>query len=385
MEYATTPDTPDTTEGEALPFLLQLAQAEANITPLLESTAIAEIGEQVCEQYERDKQSREGWEVVAEKALSDMAKCDYGDKDYPWPGASNVHYPLLTQAVMQFNARAYPAIVKGDAAVNVKVVGADAGLPIIGPDGQPVMQVQGLPVVMTPQGAAVLTPQGAQPLPDGVQPQPVWQREPGAKVRRIMARTHAGKSGMAATAGVAALAGAANVQAGRKRDTKVRKALQYNGPGQAPSEIIKRGPYAPPEGHRDDVTADLSTNAKTNQAYVKRMRLWKKRDRAGQRPNKSAGPIVRARAAWRKKTFTPLEQKRNRAEQGARDVKIRRDLAEQYRNDDHLSPAQKQLKEFDSGKRITPEHLRPSGFTVQKRLKYQGPGRPPVERLEWVA
>jgi chaperonin GroES len=113
-----------------------------------------------------------------------MAKCDYGEKDYPWKGASNVHYPLLTQAVMQFNARAYPAIVKGDAAVNVKVVGADSGLPVMGPDGQPVMQVQGLPVLMSPQGPIVLTPQGPAPLPEGAQPQPAWQREPGAKVRR---------------------------------------------------------------------------------------------------------------------------------------------------------------------------------------------------------
>jgi chaperonin GroES len=182
-EYAA-PDAAEQAEGQAIPFLLQLAQAEADITPLLDSETIAKIGDKVCAQYEADKLSRCDWEKVAEKALSDMARCNYGEKDYPWKGASNVHYPLLTQAVMQFNARAYPAIVKGDAAVNVKVVGADKGMPMMGPDGQPVMQVQGMPVLMTPQGPGVMTPQGLVPLPESAQPEPVWQREPGAKVKR---------------------------------------------------------------------------------------------------------------------------------------------------------------------------------------------------------
>lgn len=171
-------------EQEALPLLLQFAQAQGDISEFLTSETIADIGDQVCSQYERDKTSREDWEKIAEKALADMAKCDYGEKSYPWKGASNVHYPLLTQAVMQFNARAYPAIVKGDEAVSVKVVGADRGMPVIGPDGQPVFQVQGMPVVMGPQGPMVMTPQGPMPLPEGAEPLPAWQREPGAKAKR---------------------------------------------------------------------------------------------------------------------------------------------------------------------------------------------------------
>jgi predicted phage terminase large subunit-like protein len=34
-------------------------------------------------------------------------------KNYPWPNAANVKYPLLTTAAMQFAARAYPALVPG--------------------------------------------------------------------------------------------------------------------------------------------------------------------------------------------------------------------------------------------------------------------------------
>jgi chaperonin GroES len=174
---------PKQAEG-VIPLLLLLARSETEISRLLPSDMVAAIGEQVCNQYDRDKQSRGDWEEVAEKALSDMARCKYGEKDYPWKGASNVHYPLLTQAVLQFNARCYPAIVKGDAAVSVKVVGADSGVPVMGPDGKPVMQVQGFPVLVSPAGPVVLTPQGPLPLPEGAMPEPAWQRMPGAKAKR---------------------------------------------------------------------------------------------------------------------------------------------------------------------------------------------------------
>ena len=46
-------------------------------------------------------------------------------KTYPWPGAANIKYPLLTTAAIQFAARAYPAIVAGKDVVKAKVIGAD--------------------------------------------------------------------------------------------------------------------------------------------------------------------------------------------------------------------------------------------------------------------
>lgn len=168
----------------ALEMLMEFAAADGDISSLVTDEAIARLTQQVCDQYDRDKQSRSEWEGVATKALRDMARSDHGEKSYPWTNASNVHYPLLPYAVMQFNARAYPAIVKGDEAVNCKVVGSDNGVPLTGPDGQPVMQVGGFPVVMGLEGPVVVTPQGLVPLPEGAQPEPAWQRAPGAKAAR---------------------------------------------------------------------------------------------------------------------------------------------------------------------------------------------------------
>ena len=66
------------------------------------------------------------WFKLMERGL-DLAKLVKKDKDYPWKGASNVKYPLITSAALQFNARAYPAIVPEDRPVKVKVWGNDKG------------------------------------------------------------------------------------------------------------------------------------------------------------------------------------------------------------------------------------------------------------------
>lgn len=169
-------------ESQAI-ILMELAAEEGDVSHYLTDEDLTRIAGEVCENYETDKQSRKEWEDVAEKGLSDMAQThEKGVKDYPFKGASDVHYPLLPYAAMQFNARAYPAIVKGDEAVSVKVVGSDNGMPQIGPDGQPMLGFQGMPVIQTPEGPVVQTPQGVVPLPG--EPEIIWQRPPGAKTKR---------------------------------------------------------------------------------------------------------------------------------------------------------------------------------------------------------
>ena len=138
---------------------MQIAGATGNIADWFEDR-LAQIGADVVRDYETDLHDAKEWRDQAEKAVKLAAQTKGDQKDTPWPNAANVKYPLLTVAALQFNARAYPAIVKGDEAVSVKVVGKDRGRPLIGPDGQPVAQ-------MGPNG-----------------PEPVWQVPPGAKKRR---------------------------------------------------------------------------------------------------------------------------------------------------------------------------------------------------------
>jgi chaperonin GroES len=95
-----------------------------NIADDLDDHKLATIGMTVCREYEIDKGSRSEWEAKMGKAM-DLAMQVAESKTFPWPGAANVKYPLLTTASIQFAARAYPAIVQGQDVVKGKVVGQD--------------------------------------------------------------------------------------------------------------------------------------------------------------------------------------------------------------------------------------------------------------------
>lgn len=109
-------------------------QEEASLRAMLESANIAEkldeeklnkIGADAQAGYEMDKQSRQEWEDAADEwtALASQVR---EPKSYPWPKASNVKYPLLTTAAMQFGARAYPSLIPSDGkVVKAKVIGKD--------------------------------------------------------------------------------------------------------------------------------------------------------------------------------------------------------------------------------------------------------------------
>jgi chaperonin GroES len=93
--------------------------------------------------YEIDERSRVEWREKYRKWL-DFAQQIADEKQYPWPKASNVIYPLLTTAALQFAARAYPAIIRDSSVVKGKVIGDDNGTPAINPEnGQPIVMPTG--------------------------------------------------------------------------------------------------------------------------------------------------------------------------------------------------------------------------------------------------
>lgn len=118
-------------EGEAMqdnagsPFatLLRFMQAD-NIAAEIDEDELKGIAGKVVREYEIDKESRADWEGRTEEAMK-LAMMVAKQKDYPFQGAANVKYPLLATAALQFNARAYPAIVPDDRVVKSKVNGDD--------------------------------------------------------------------------------------------------------------------------------------------------------------------------------------------------------------------------------------------------------------------
>lgn len=115
------------------PHVLQLQQQMATLQQLSEMPNAAEafepndlnkLGAQVVREYEIDKDSRSDWEECARRSM-DMARQKREAKSEPWDDASNVKFPMLTTASLQFAARAYPAILDGPRVVKCQVMGYD--------------------------------------------------------------------------------------------------------------------------------------------------------------------------------------------------------------------------------------------------------------------
>jgi chaperonin GroES len=109
-------------ESIKLPF--QTLQQSQNLDAELSRDQSNAVALEILTGYEADKESRRGWEKQYEEAHK-LALQVVERKTTPWENASNVKFPLLTVATLQFSARAYGAMLKGPDIVKVKVVGAD--------------------------------------------------------------------------------------------------------------------------------------------------------------------------------------------------------------------------------------------------------------------
>ena len=94
---------------EALQAILEMD----NIAEQLPDEELAVIGQDVVTEHGIDWSSMGDWRERMERGL-DLAALVKKEKNYPFKGASNLKYPLITSAALQFNARAYPAIVPSD-------------------------------------------------------------------------------------------------------------------------------------------------------------------------------------------------------------------------------------------------------------------------------
>lgn len=82
------------------------------------------LGNRAWSGYQRDKFSRQKWEKRMEAAM-DLAMQIQKDKSFPWPGCSNVVFPLVTIATLQFSSRSYENIIQGTDIVKYRVTGQD--------------------------------------------------------------------------------------------------------------------------------------------------------------------------------------------------------------------------------------------------------------------
>lgn len=110
-------------EDRAALDLHAILQAD-NIVDLLDDAKLNEIGQRCIRDFDIDETSRKEWLARYKRSL-DIAMQVREPKTWPWKNAANIHYPLLTTAAVQFQARAYPAIVDGSNLVKGRVLGPD--------------------------------------------------------------------------------------------------------------------------------------------------------------------------------------------------------------------------------------------------------------------
>lgn len=130
-----------------------------NLARHADQQTLDSLGQIVLREFQIDVDSRSEWKDEAEKALK-FATQEAETKQYPWPKASNIVFPLITTAALQFWAKAYPAVVPGRNVVKGVVWGTDDGTPAT-QDGS-----RGSPPQIGPDGS------------------PVWLEKPGAKRKR---------------------------------------------------------------------------------------------------------------------------------------------------------------------------------------------------------
>jgi chaperonin GroES len=95
---------------EMTEMVQEAAVKESNLALSLKKEELTEIGNTVVKEYKADVESR----VDFDKRRAGWVKLFSGmrdPKDFPWPNASNTHLPLLSTACLQFQSRAYEALL----------------------------------------------------------------------------------------------------------------------------------------------------------------------------------------------------------------------------------------------------------------------------------
>lgn len=93
-----------------------------NIAELLDDTELEQLASELIADFESDRTSRSEWADAYIKGL-DLLGMQIEEKQEPWPGASGVFHPMLTEAVVRFQAQAMSEIMPPSGPARSKIMG----------------------------------------------------------------------------------------------------------------------------------------------------------------------------------------------------------------------------------------------------------------------
>ena len=94
----------------------------ANLADMIDDQDLRSIASELIGAYESDRDSRGDWEETYIKGL-DLLGLKNEDRTQPWDGACGVFHPLLTEAVIKFQAQSIQEIFPSSGPVKTSVVG----------------------------------------------------------------------------------------------------------------------------------------------------------------------------------------------------------------------------------------------------------------------
>lgn len=100
------------------------APFDANLAEFLDESTLGRIAEGLLEGIEADLESRKDWEALLNKG-TELLGFKIEDRDFPFKGAAGVHHPVMTEAIIRFQATARGEMLPADGPVRTKIIGDD--------------------------------------------------------------------------------------------------------------------------------------------------------------------------------------------------------------------------------------------------------------------
>ena len=104
---------------------VELAEFGDNLADYLEEGELVALATDLIAGFDADKLSRKDWERTYVQGL-DLLGLKFEDRNKPWAGASGVFHPLLTEAVVRFQAQTIQEVFPASGPVKTAVVGRES-------------------------------------------------------------------------------------------------------------------------------------------------------------------------------------------------------------------------------------------------------------------
>ena len=102
--------------------LLDTGEHDANLAEVIDEEDLQSIGSELDEGYQRDKDSRSEYDEIAEDGIN-LLGLQYDDSAGAFPGSAGVTHPVLAQAVVKFQAKAYKELFPTEGPVRTRIMG----------------------------------------------------------------------------------------------------------------------------------------------------------------------------------------------------------------------------------------------------------------------